>query len=121
VISLHISHNIHSREAFAREAAMIEAIGRVSHTGLRPISLSSTLSGIENLTNIVKGSAKSLPRHWTKKQLTEVGLSTRSHRGVPITRSVSFSLVHPYCERPTLCSPTSDAGRCLKKTWRVWR
>jgi hypothetical protein len=27
VISLHISHNIHSEEAFVREAAMIEAMG----------------------------------------------------------------------------------------------
>jgi len=27
VVSLHISHNIHSEEAFVREAAMIEAMG----------------------------------------------------------------------------------------------
>jgi len=31
VISVHIAHNIHSREAYAREAAMIEAIGMVFH------------------------------------------------------------------------------------------
>uniref|UniRef100_A0A915EQX5 GIY-YIG domain-containing protein n=1 Tax=Ditylenchus dipsaci TaxID=166011 RepID=A0A915EQX5_9BILA len=55
VISLHLSHNIHSAEAFVREGSMIEAIG------------------IHNLTNMAKANFRGLPTAWTKRQIQEFG------------------------------------------------
>jgi len=63
VISLHISHNIHSEEAFVREAGMISAIG------------------LENLTNKKRGNLKGITRTWTNVQLAEFGamLLSKAH------------------------------------------
>ncbi|KAL3082419.1 hypothetical protein niasHT_038485 [Heterodera trifolii] len=55
VISQQLFCNIHSAEAHVREGAMIDAIG------------------VDNLTNVVRGSFPGLASRWSRKQIAEFG------------------------------------------------
>lgn len=63
VISLHVFNNVHSAEALVREGAMIDAIG------------------LDNLTNIQRGSFPGAAAKWNRQQITEFGalLLHRAH------------------------------------------